>query len=633
MTGQLTLGVIGHVDHGKTALVRALTGIETDRLKEEQERGLSIVLGFSYLELAGGSLDLIDVPGHEDFIRTMISGATGIDGVLMIVAANEGIMPQTKEHFDIAGLLGVQRGVIVVTKADLATDGELELVEEMIREYVEGSFLEDAEIVATSALKGEGLENLRTTLAGLSEGAPPKTDGGQFFMPVDRAFAMSGFGAVVTGTLRGGRVRPNDNVEILPWGGTAGVRGLQVHGETTTEAQPGQRVAINLRGLKKGEIKRGDTIAAPGTLKTSRRIDTEVTLLGDQKQALKNGVAVRVLFGTTEVIAKTRLLDQKQIEPGATGLIQLRCQSDITTHRSERFILRSVSPVLTIGGGRILDVDPPRHRRFDDAVTGRLQSAAGDDADAMVASTLAAVGVEGVDIATLQEKLGLDETAMTEALAELGAVILGEQRAVARASHAALLDEISAAVEAFHGENPRQQGVASGTLKKQLKSPAHADVFQHAIDEAVDSGEIQDDNGILRSAGFDPYASLSDSERGLAEDIERIFRAGGLAPPLVDVVLRTSPGHRSLYKLLMEMGQIVQLRTYDRNSKMALHRDTLQDVELRLQEHFPYPKDFAVSDVRDLLGATRKYVVPLMEHLDATGITIRNGNLRRLRGQ
>jgi selenocysteine-specific elongation factor len=632
MTGQLTLGVIGHVDHGKTALVRALTGIETDRLKEEQERGLSIVLGFSYLESADGVLDLIDAPGHEDFIRTMISGATGIDGVLMIVAANEGIMPQTQEHFDIARLLGIERGVIVITKVDLVSDDELEFVKETIQEHVEGSFLENAEMVETSAISGQGLDSLRATLTSLSENAAPKDGSNKFFMPVDRAFAMPGFGAVVTGTLRGGSVRPNDSVEILPWGGTASIRGLQVHNKAADEAQPGQRVAINLRGLKKGEIKRGDTLSAPGVLKTTRRIDAEVTLLGDQKQALKNGVAVRMLFGTTEVIAKTRLLDHKKLEPGATGLVQLRCQNCVTTHRSERFILRSVSPVLTIGGGRILDIDPPRHRRFDEAVTGRLRSTAGGDADEMVSSTLEAAGTDGIELANLKEKLGVNDANLTAALVDLDAVAVDDQRVVSRSSHEQLLGEILAAVEAHHAANPRQQGVAAGSLKKQLSSAPHADVFQHAIDEAVEQGQLHDDNGILCSSGYDPFASLSESDRKVAGDIAEIFRSAGLAPPPVDTVLRTSPSHRALFKLLMEMGQIVPLKTYDRNSKMALHRDTLRKVEQLLQENYPYPKDFAVSDVRDLLGATRKYVVPLMEHLDATGVTIRAGNTRRLRG-
>ncbi|MCZ6475239.1 MAG: selenocysteine-specific translation elongation factor, partial [Gammaproteobacteria bacterium] len=260
MTGQLTLGVIGHVDHGKTALVRALTGIETDRLREEQERGLSIVLGFSYLDSSSGVLDLIDVPGHEDFIRTMISGATGIDGVLVIIAANEGIMPQTREHFDIAQLLGIEQGLIVITKVDLVSTDELDAVKDSIRAYVKGSFLEGATMVETSALKRQGLDSLRSALKSMSEAAVPRESGDQFFLPVDRVFAISGFGAVVTGTLRGGILRANEKLEILPWGGTASVRGLQVRNEATELAPPGQRVAVNLRGLKKGEVKRGDTL-------------------------------------------------------------------------------------------------------------------------------------------------------------------------------------------------------------------------------------------------------------------------------------------------------------------------------------------------------------------------------------
>ena len=631
MTGQLTLGVIGHVDHGKTALVRALTGIETDRLKEEQERSLSIVLGFSYFDSPSGVLDLIDVPGHEDFIRTMISGATGIDGVLAIVAANEGIMPQTREHFDIAQLLGIERGLIVITKVDLVSADELAAVKESIRAYVKGSFLEGAAMVETSALKQQGLDSLRSALTSMSEVAVPRESGEQFFLPVDRAFAMPGFGAVVTGTLRGGVLRTNTNVEILPWGGTASVRGLQIHNEAVAEAPPGQRVAVNLRSIKKGEVSRGDTLASPGFLKTTRRIDAEVQLLESEKHALKNGVAVRLLLGTTEALAKVRLLEQKQLEPGSTGLVQFRCQRDVSTHRTERFILRSYSPARTIGGGRILDLDPPRHRRFDVAVTERLRSAAGGTTAEMVESSVAAAGVTGVETEVLREKLGLAETDLAAAVSVIDAVVVDGQRHVARSSHTQLVSEILAAVQSYHDANPRHQGVAAGSLKRQLGSVPHDAVFQHAVDELAANGQLDDDNGILSISGFDPFASLSESERHVAEEIEELFRSGRLAPPPVEVVLRIGPAHPSLYKLLTEMGQIVPLRTYDRNSNMALHRDTLQDVEKLLQANYPYPKDFAVSEVRDLLAATRKYVVPLMEHLDATGVTIRSGNVRRLR--
>jgi selenocysteine-specific elongation factor len=633
MTSHLTLGVIGHVDHGKTALVRALTGIETDRLKEEQERGLSIVLGFSYLETDDAVLDLIDVPGHEDFIRTMISGATGIDGVLMIVAANEGIMPQTREHFDIAQLLGVKTGIVVLTKIDLVSEEELELAKEEIRDYVLGSFLEDAQIVETSAIERTGLDELRNVLMTLNETTTARESGDQFYLPVDRAFAMPGFGAVVTGTLRAGAVRLNDNISILPWAGSATVRGLQVHGVAIDEARPGQRVAVNLRGLKKGEIKRGDSLASPGFIKPTRRIDVEVELLANQKQALKNGASVRVLLGTSEVMAKVRLLDKSELEPGDTGLVQLRCQREISTHRSERFILRSTTPVLTIGGGRILDLDPPRHRRFDNLVTDRLRTTADGNSADMVASHVASAGTAGIEISELQEKLGLDETEVNEALGEIEAILIDDRLVVTEDIFTELVDAIRVAVETHHSENPRSQGVAAGSLLKQFAAVPHEDVFECAVADLVAEESIENDNGILRSCGFDPYASLSPGDRSVAEQVEEMFRSAGLAPPPIDTVTRTSSVHRSISKLLIEMGTIVPLKTYDRDSKMALHRETLHRVEALLQDNYPYPKDFAVSDVRDLLGATRKYVVPLMEHLDATGVTIRTGNVRRLRGR
>ena len=631
MTKQLTLGVIGHVDHGKTALVRALTGIETDRLKEEQERGLSIVLGFSYIESDETMLDLIDVPGHEDFIRTMISGATGIDGVLMIVAANEGIMPQTREHFDIAQLLGVNTGVVVVTKSDLVSEDELELTKEEIREYLEGSFLEDAEIVETSALKKLGLEELREALLGLGESSMERESGDSFFLPVDRAFAMPGFGAVVTGTLRGGRVRSNSKVEILPWEGSASVRGLQVHGESTESAGPGQRVAINLRGLKKGQIKRGDTLASPGFIKPTMRFDAEVVLLSGQGQMIKNGIAVRVLIGTTEIIAKVRLLDRQLLGPGEKGLIQFRCQREFSAHRSERFIVRSCTPVVTIGGGQILDLDPPRHRRFDDAVTERLLSTVVGDSANMVAAVLEDAGASGVSVDELGDRLGLDDESVRSEFDAMEAVVIDDNLAVAADVFSDLVDAIHLAVESHHAENPKSRGIAAGSLLSRLPSNPHEDVFECAVADLVEEGQIENDNGILRSVGFDPFSSLSESERGVAEKIDALFRDAGIAPPPVENVTGQSLAHRVVYKLLTDTGQIVPLKTYDRSSNMALHRDTLTEVHDLLSENYPYPKDFAVSDVRDLLGATRKYVVPLMEHLDATGVTIRTGNVRRLR--
>jgi len=628
---QSTFGVIGHVDHGKTALVRALTGIETDRLKEEQERGLSIVLGFSYLETPAGAIDLIDVPGHEDFIRTMISGATGIDGVLLVVAANEGVMPQTQEHLDIAGLLGVQRGLVVITKTDLVSADQCACVSEEIQRYLEGSFLEAAPVVHTSAVAGEGLDGLRAELTRLAERPVLRPSGEQFFLPIDRAFAMRGFGLVATGTLRGGVLRANDTVEILPGGGTATVRALQVHNRSVEDAGPGQRVGVNLRNLKREDLRRGDVLASPGLIQPTRRLDVELRLLGSRLEALRNGAAVRLLLGTTDVIAKVRLLDRAELPPGDTGLAQLRCQGDVATHRAEPFIIRGCSPATTIGGGRILEVGPPRHRRFDASVTGRLRSTADGDPAEMIRASLIEAGGRGVDAEALRARLALSREQMQAAVEAAHAVSAGERRIVDREALAELKSVILSEVERYHQSNPRERGIAAASLRSRLASRVDDDVFQHAVDELVASQAIRSASGVLASAGFDPLGNLPPRDRELAAELEEVFRSAGLAPPPLDGVLRGDKTKRDLFRLLSQIGRLVPLRTYHRDSNLVLHETTLEDVRERLRESYPYPREFAVSEVRDLLGATRKYVVPLMEHLDATGVTIRTGNVRRLR--
>ena len=627
---QLTLGVIGHVDHGKTALVRALTGIETDRLLEEQKRGLSIVLGFSYLESSRGMIDLIDVPGHEDFVRTMISGATGFDGAVLVVAANEGVMPQTREHFDIAELLGVNRGLIVLTKTDLVSEEQLELAEQDVRGYLTGSFLEAAPVVRTSVLTGAGLDELRDTLAGI--GIRDKEDSGQgCFLPVDRAFAMRGFGAVVTGTLRAGALSADQTVEILPRGESATIRGLQNHSRSVQVAFPGQRVAVNLRHRKRESLSRGDVLASPGFLNVGRRIDVKLRLLEHAAEPLGNGASVRVLFGTTEVIAKVRLLDAQVLEPGAAGLAQLRCRSDVATHPGERFIIRAITPVVTLGGGRMLEVGSPRHRRFDATITSRLHSTAEGDHSAMVSASLVEAGCSGAAREKLRLRLGLSETDMASAVDSAGAVEAGEDRLVDASAHARLVDGILAAVRRFHEDHPRRQGLAMASIPKRIGANVDQAVLKHAVRELESGGALRNDGGILSSADFDPLGSLSAGERRAATEIEQVFGDCGLMPPPVESVVRGDRLRTGVLRLLTDTGVLVRLKTYDRGRHLVMHRDALRDVRVSLGGQFPYPAEFTVADVRDLLGTSRKYVVPLMEHLDASGVTIRTGNIRRLR--
>ena len=627
---QVTLGVIGHVDHGKTALVRALTGIETDRLREEQERGLSIVLGFSYLESSRGMVDLIDVPGHEDFIRTMISGATGIDGVVLVVAANEGVMPQTREHFDIADLLGVERGIIVLTKTDLVDADELALAEEDVRDYLIGSFLEGAPMVHTSALRSDGMGNLREALAGIPVSARPVSDEG-FYLPVDRVFGMRGFGVVVTGTLRDGMLRSEQTVEILPGGESAGIRGLQIHNRHVDAAFPGQRVAVNLRHRKQDSLTRGDVLAAPGYLHPARRIDVDLRMLRHAAEPLRNGATVRVLFGTTEEIAKVRLLGTNALEPVESGLVQLRFRRGVVAQKGERFIVRGLTPVVTLGGGSMLDVGAPRHRRFDSAVVTRLKSAAAGDTVALVRASLQESGFESVDREALRQRLGIAGADMEAAVRSVGAIEVSDGRLMDARAHGRLVDDIRAAVERFHRQYPRRQGLAMAGIPTLLKVDIDETALQHAVNELESRGELRNDASILSQPGFDPLASLSADERRVAKEIEESFQTCGLMPPPVESVLRGDRVRTGVLRLLTDTGALVRLKTYDRSRHLVMHRDVLRDVQQRLVERFPYPREFTVADVRDLLGTTRKYIVPLMEHLDASGVTIRTGNIRRLR--
>ena len=630
MNQQLTLGVLGHVDHGKTALVRALTGIETDRLKEEQERGLSIVLGFSYLETRHGIIDLIDVPGHEDFIRAMISGATGIDGIVLLVAANEGIMPQTREHFDIARLLGVERGIIVISKVDLVSEEELAAAIDEINAFVHGTFLESAPIVETSAISGKGVDQLKRQLEELAANNVDRPSGSDFYLPIDRVFTMRGFGLIVTGTLRGGKLRSNANVEIMPSATAATVRALQIHNQSATEANPGQRVAVNLRHVKREGVQRGNTLASPGFLSPTRRIDAELKLLEDHTEAVKNGATVRLLIGTTEAIAKLRLLDHKQLEPGDTALAQLRCDRDIATHAAERFLIRSYSPMRTIGGGRILDVNASRHRRFDESVTSRLTTTASGKPIAILAKHLAQAGVRGLEIDAISDRLGLASDQLEMMLDELDPVRIDADKIVERASFDELVEQLLAALNAFHAAKPEQRGLAAGSLRSQLAAEPTDDVMRQALAKLEASGKIESDRGMLRVAGFDPLARLSDDERKLITEIEDMFLRAGIQPPQPTSVVGNDKRKRDLFQLLVESRQLIRLRTYDRHANVVVHSSVLRDVKQQLQAQYPYPEKFALSDVRDLLDSTRKHVLPLMEHLDATGVTVRIGDMRHL---
>jgi selenocysteine-specific elongation factor len=633
MPDQFTLAVIGHVNHGKTALVRALTGIDTDRLEEEKRRGMSIVLGFSHLELARGRvIDFIDAPGHEDFVRTMISGATGVDGALLVVAANEGVMPQTREHLAIAQLLSLDRGLIVINKADLVSKERLDVVTEEVRAVVADTFLRHAAIVCTSATEEKGVEALRTALDTLEPKTRSKALPGQFFLPIDRSFTMRGFGLVVTGTLRGGTLSANTSVEILPEHRSATVRGLQVHNTSVDEATPGQRVAVNLRNVKADFLRRGHALVPPGLFETSRRLDVELQLLANEPEPLRNGAVVRFLIGTSEAVARIRLLDREHIEAGTARLVQLRLDRDIVTPRGERFIIRSYSPARTIGGGRVLDANPGRHKRFDQSITTRLEATAYGSAADIIRKHLVGAAARGMHIDELRKALDVDDGTLVAALDAADIIaIVGKQKYCDSSTYASLKEAILREVESYHRANPRHHGVAAASVQRQLS--ADADIFEHAIDSLISEGRLARSRNLVSLPSFDPLAGLTERERTLAEQLEHTFLEAGLTSPDLDRIVGADKVKRELFRLLTESGQLVKLRTHDRDRNFVLHRNTLESIVERLRDRFSDSRGFAVSDARDALGSTRKYVVALMEHLDATGCTLRIGDLRRIRPQ
>jgi len=428
-------GTAGHIDHGKSALVQALTGIDPDRLKEEKERGITIDIGFAHLDLGGGlTLGIVDVPGHERFVKNMLAGVGGIDLVMLVVAADEGIMPQTREHLAICQLLRVKSGLVILTKADLAEPDWLELVREDVRGYLRGTFLDGSPIVAVSAKTGAGLDPLKGHLATLARAVPARGTDATFRLPIDRVFTIRGFGTVVTGTVAGGQITLDERVEIYPRQLQAKVRGLQTHGRPVSAAVAGQRVAVNLQGIERAAIERGDVLSLPGLLRPTFMLDATCELLADAPAPLKPRQRVRFHIGTSEVMARVHLLDAEQIEPGHRGYVQLRLEAPIVALPRERYVIRSYSPMVTIGGGELLDVAPAKARRSQSLVA-RLAVLEGGTPDAVIEEHIMRVGPGGARTADLRARTPFGPETLRGLLADLTARVVLRARAPAGATY------------------------------------------------------------------------------------------------------------------------------------------------------------------------------------------------------
>ncbi len=627
---QTTVGVAGHIDHGKTALVRALTGQETDRLAEEQARGMSIVLGFAHLSLPEGEIDLVDVPGHERFVHTMIAGATGIEAVLLVIGANERIKPQTEEHLALTGLLGVKKGIVVVSKSDLISgEEERARITQEIGEFLGSTFLAHAPLVWTSAITGEGLDTLRRHLRQLLLEAAPLPELSFCCLPIDRAFSITGYGTVVTGTLRRGGLHVGQSVQIWPHGAKAEVRGLEVHGLPVKHALAGRRVAVNLRGVKKEDVARGNLLATPDALTPTRYLDAYLTLLPSIAHPVKNGQTVRLHWGTSETDARAHLLDADEIAPGASGFVQWRFAQLVAVPTQEPFVVRALSPAETLGGGIIFDANPARHRRFDPDALGRLQTLLRGTLAQHADAKLREAGPAGTDARRLGISLAVSAPALEDVLAVSVPLITCSGGLII---HRDIFDNLKAdvlrCVEEFHQSHPTLPGLPlaalRGSLSPALKPPALARI----LEDLVRAGRVQWQDGLVRNAAWTAGDGLEPHERILMQQMETLFRDGGLQPPRLEDIVGTDKRRRNLFHYLI--GQKVLVETVDKTNNRTLffHRDALQDARHRLERGLARGAALSVSQLNSVLGTTRKFSIPLLEHFDRQGVIRREGDLR-----
>jgi selenocysteine-specific elongation factor len=631
----LVLGTAGHIDHGKTALVRALTGVDTDRLPAEKERGITIDLGFASLELDGIHLAVVDVPGHERFIRNMLAGASGLDLALLIVAADDSVMPQTREHLEILRLLGLSGGVIAITKCDLVDSSWLDLVEEDVRGLVCGSFLEGAPIVRTSTVSGQGLDLLRDALGRVSKAVGPRNDRGLFRIAIDRSFTVAGHGTVVTGTVASGWVSVGDELEWQPAGRSVRVRGLHRHDHPVERVGRGARAAINLVGVHHAEIRRGQELASPGYLAATRVLSVDVVALEGAVRPLRHRGRYKLHLGTAEVSAVLSLLEPDDPGTGGYRLAQLFVAEPIVSVHGQPFVLRDESPPATLGGGRVLQPAGRRLRRRDHAAIvglGRLRSA---DPVERLRAVLALEGLaapperrlcalSGVSVDRLEECLAA--LARASALVELP---VGPRRTMPVLAEVAadLEDRALRALARLHAAHPRQSAIPRAQLAAALPDLANGALAAGLLDRLARSGKVVAGPRAVALKGYEP--KLSQAERKLKSELSDAIKAGGMSPPDA-AELTASAGHRGsvvaeLLALLRDEARLVEINS-------SLYFDSEYELELRrrVQDRLQGGATITMAELRDLLGTTRKYAVPLGEYLDRVGVTARDGDLRRL---
>jgi selenocysteine-specific elongation factor len=615
----LIVGTAGHIDHGKSALVRALTGVDPDRLKEEKERGITIDLGFAHLDLGEGLVaSFIDVPGHERFVRNMLAGAHGIDAVLLVVAADESVMPQTREHFHICRLLGIPRGLVALTKCD-AADADMQALAEMeVRELVVGSFLEGAPILRLSARTGQGLEALRDALRTLAQAVPPRPGEGLLRLPVDRAFTLRGFGTVVTGTLVSGTLAVGEEIEVLPAGRRARVRGLQVHGAPAERVAAGHRTAANLSGLDVHDLTRGDVITRPGTLRATSIVEAELTLLPGER-ALKDQARVRVHMASAEVLARVRVLEGAAVPAGGTARVQLRLESPSVAGRGDRLVLRSYSPAMTIGGAVVVDPLAGKRRR------GSVSSIPGAaDAAVAAAAMVEEAGTAGLDAATLAARVTLPLPVLLAALEDRGEVVAFGGDPVALLSTgalAALGEAAEARLREFHRTRRLEGGMPREELRRRVFGRVPDGVFEAVLDGLARAGRARVSGDTVALAGHE--VRFTPEEAAVRASLLAAVRAADLAG--VDMA-HPPAGLGADSRLLEKMARALTAEgALRRVGEAVVDSGRLDALKDEVRRRWPPGSRLDVAGFKDLTGLSRKFVIPLLEYLDRERVTRRTG--------
>ncbi|MAF09653.1 selenocysteine-specific translation elongation factor [Candidatus Poribacteria bacterium] len=629
----IIIGTAGHVDHGKTSLIRALTGIETDRLEEERRRGLSIELGFAYFDLPDGSrAGVVDVPGHERFLDTMVAGAHGMDVVLFVVSAREGVQPQTVEHLQILDLLGVRHGILVLTMADIVDEEELEFAIEETRETLEGTTLEGVPHVAVSSITGDGIDSLRVLLVEVAARAVAEQERphGIPRMPVDRAFTMEGFGLVVTGTLRGGSLNVDQNVKVMPGGAEGRVRGIQVHGASPDAAHAGQRTALNIAGIDREDISRGDVITTPELTHTATNIDVTLRVVSDYPRVVDHWLRARMHIGTREAFCRVVLLEEREgVLPGGEATVQLRLEEPVPLTRGDRYILRDDSVQKTLGGGVIVDPSAARHRRFTDATREALATMRDADDEALIRWLLQRDADPFLDKAKLapyfpipaaRRKRWIAELARDGIAEDTGAYLIAGDRRVG------LSEGIVERLGAYHSANPIEVGQGAAELRAALDGPVCEAGFDWLLARMESADAIRREGSLISLAGHE--VQFADQDEDIRREVEDAFLGAGVSAPSVSELGASVPQRRlaTVIQTLTQLGTLVKVA-----DDYWMHADAYRETLNRLREHIRAEGSVTIGDFRDMTGATRKYAVPFLEHCDMRNWTYRDGNARRAR--